>query len=1653
MNDRECGRSNVVLKIFPRTTFSCDRNALLAFFSWHVGTKHPLLANLFEAGLTPKQHLYLVREHFPDSQSLSMVRPDSIGDLVNAVSFIHSRGLVHGRIRPSNLFASSGRLKLADPLPFAAGDTQLTEEDIRFVAPEVLAGQNPSSESDYYSLGVLLYRYFSRKDPFQDIALENLRFKYMWAAPKPLSSVCLIDKSLSDAIAQLVHKNPQKRQAGYSALLRSYKSRCFSAERAPIVGRETEIAKVETFFRGHGPTGLRVAVVEGQAGVGKTRFIEELHSRSRFSSDAFIYTRCEDSKENELKAIIGGLKTVLELQAPTYRASLAQELGPLRSQIPYLFSDDKTNVSIAVTTNYPVERTLNDLVSLFHKLSRNRRLTLVIEDFHFATALTVQLVRQMCYRASETPIHLIVTKQPEFPEDVSLSSLGNELLQVFLPPLNREDSRTLVSYFEESSDRQNRIVELAAGNPYFIQGYLGCKDPLLSHHELPLSVDRLVQSKLTRLPRMSRTVCQILSVFDRPIAYSTIQEIAQIRGDLFKDSVGRLLASGLAERSTAGLAIRYPSVRNKVYARLSNSRRTRLHASAYRALEHTDTGDETLRAYHAFKGRLYECACLLYGKLARDQFEQKRYKQSAQLFKSAGRCAAHLGRSLSLQDSIKLARSYAAMGNQAVARRIYEQLLLSSEALHDPETTSYLCVLLATPEHGHAAADRIELLKRAITCLPSESTFLVTARAQLSEALLRGGDFAGAEESLALAERAMNMTPEGAVRVKKVRAYLLLSKAEFRDAAELLRTFVLTESKNRAHLNNLSFCLDQMGHLELARKIQLKAQKWACEVNYVPIQALCNGNLGAIETKLGNFECAEQCFRAAIEVMKNIRRRDRSFDLRSLQVVTADAALFYAESGRYRLAIDSIRRIDLNDDARYQSDNMFIGLAQCDIYIRLGANGIAEGILNSLATLAIFKTSFYQTEVILLRARFEKLALRSIESLQQRLRISADSETVYQQCKIELELARSFLAFGRRSEAWKEASQSYNTAARQGYKPLMATAALIRGLAAEASSQRARFLAQAFRLASEIGMPELVAESAFHIGAHQMQRGHYLTAKEYLLKSTSTTTELLEQVPLKFRARYMAKSWRKEARRLLDECVKQVELPVLALHGEMREAHQDDRLFRGLYRLTVSAGVAKDVDSFASSLVQTLDTSIRRRAVVMLKRGDRIDWHPVRVKLSQELTKRVAGLSDKARGRIYFGSEKNPTKDTVAWVPFQSERHSGGVYVSCRPIEPPLAEKELEFLTILGTVASGALDQIEARNTEPRPSTQATEFHGMVGNSKVMRQVYLHVETAARSGTTVLIEGESGTGKELVAKAIHKCSGRASGPFIAVDCGAIPETLIESELFGSQKGAFTGAVTDRPGLFEAANKGTIFLDEIGNTTPSLQAKLLRVIQEREIRRIGETRARPVDVRLIAATNCDLDKLVQEKRFRSDLLYRLKVLHITLPALRNRREDIPHLAQTLLDRLNAANKTRKHLAAGFFDGLSAYNFPGNVRELQNIVERSFFLSKSTTITGVAAGSENREAANGDDVSAWFNDLIEGRKSFWSAVQDRYKKRDISREKVTALVDLGLRSTRGSYKDLASSFHLRAKEYRRFMDFLRRSKCLLDFRPYRNSAANR
>src|SRR4029078_2998614 len=274
--------------------------------------------------------------------------------------------------------------------------------------------------------------------------------------------------------------------------------------------------------------------------------------------------------------------------------------------------------------------------------------------------------------------------------------------------------------------------------------------------------------------------------------------------------------------------------------------------------------------------------------------------------------------------------------------------------------------------------------------------------------------------------------------------------------------------------------------------------------------------------------------------------------------------------------------------------------------------------------------------------------------------------------------------------------------------------------------------------------------------------------------------------------------------------------------------------------------------------------------------------------------------------------------------------------------------KPFQFDALLHVLRS-ALEQRRLKSENAYLRSQLEDryrIHGLIGRSRVMRDLFQLLETVAATSSTVLITGETGTGKELAARAIHHKHPPRANRFVAINCSAIPETLLEAELFGHARGAFTGAIGTRQGRLEQAHKGTLFLDEVGTMSPALQAKLLRVLQEREFERVGDAHTIKIDVRVIAATHSDLGKMVAEGLFREDLFYRLNVIPVQLPALRERKEDIPLLVRHFLERFAASAVRARGSVTASQDAirqLMAYAWPGNVRQLENAVERAFALS--------------------------------------------------------------------------------------------------------------
>jgi transcriptional regulator with GAF, ATPase, and Fis domain len=376
--------------------------------------------------------------------------------------------------------------------------------------------------------------------------------------------------------------------------------------------------------------------------------------------------------------------------------------------------------------------------------------------------------------------------------------------------------------------------------------------------------------------------------------------------------------------------------------------------------------------------------------------------------------------------------------------------------------------------------------------------------------------------------------------------------------------------------------------------------------------------------------------------------------------------------------------------------------------------------------------------------------------------------------------------------------------------------------------------------------------------------------------------------------------------------------------------------------------------------------------------------------LNQVLHDHVAVLSNEVfEDETYRAADSlvSPNVRSVLAAPMEAQgKLVGVIYLDASSSGVHFDEGLLQLVLALGNIAGLAVEN--ARNLERlsgenrRLRQELSADHGMVGESQPMRAVLEFISRVAGRESTVLIWGESGTGKELVARAIHANSGRADKPFVAINCAAITETLLESELFGHEKGAFTGAVSQKKGKLEVADGGTVFLDEVGELAVPLQAKLLRVLQEREFERVGGTRPLKVDIRLIAATNRDLKEAVRAGTFRQDLFYRLNVVSLRMPALRERREDIPLLANFFAVRFGEKVKRRvAGISAKARACLLRYEWPGNVRELENAIERAVVLGSTELILpeDLPETIVEETAAEGEPVTALHEGLREAKKA--------------------------------------------------------------------------
>ncbi|HID92978.1 MAG TPA: tetratricopeptide repeat protein, partial [bacterium (Candidatus Stahlbacteria)] len=719
--------------------------------------------------------------------------------------------------------------------------------------------------------------------------------------------------------------------------------------------------------------------------------------------------------------------------------------------------------------------------------------------------------------------------------------------------------------------------------------------------------------------------------------------------------------------------------------------------------------------------------------------------------------------------------------------------------------------------------------------------------------------------------------------------------------------------------NNIGILYKNIGEWNKAIKYYNKALEIANRIGDIDGQAMLHNNLGIIYKNIGRWSEAEQCFRRSAEIWERIGDMGGvAYSLDNLGVIFQKRGEldkgeeFYGKSLRIAKVLKDDREIAV-------------------LYEHMGELYLKEGALD-----------------------------KSLNYLQKGLRVFEKLGIEQGRATVLTLLGELYLNNNEYDNALKLCESAIDIAITNNLRLEEANArrvlASVYGTIGEIEKAKENF-AKGIALLEELG-------AKYELGRILLDTGYWILDKgleeieingiKGSLSFLNRAKEIFERIGAKM-----------ELQKTLD-AISRKERVSLGL------PERPDRLV-SLYKISQIVNSLLDLDQLLTKIMDLVNVELKAERGLILLMDDRTnELNPIVARnLEKETIKDATKISNSVINRVLKGGKPIISSDVANDSRFKQSKSVvlynirslmcvpliikskiiGAIYVDSRVASHIFDEEDLRFLSAFANIAAVAIDNARLHSrlaheykTLKEQVKEGYRFEGIIGMSEKMQKVYALIDKVTKVDIPVLILGETGTGKELVARTIHYNSKRRESQFVPINCGAIPEDLLESELFGYVKGAFTEAARDKPGLFEEADQGTIFLDEIGDMSLKLQAKLLRVLENGEVRRLGDTRSRKVDVRIISASNKDLKKETQLGKFREDLYYRINVMAINLPPLRERKEDIPLLASHFLNRFAEKEKKEiKGFASGAMELLTSYDWPGNVRELKNEIERAVTLS--------------------------------------------------------------------------------------------------------------
>ena len=1531
-----------------------------------------------------------------------------------ALDYIHSRDIIHGDLKPSNImFDELGNLRLVDfglAVHLQSEKTRRSSGTLEFAAPEILKAQQLSSRSDLYSLGLVLYELLFGEPFFSGTTSDVLAFKLDLKFELPQFPESKGGAQFHDIFAQLMNNDPAARykSAGEAAkAIAGYyhsidpggvrfqpggleQSRDYF-ERASFSGRKAEYLVLQDAHKRVKEGNSAIVHIRGESGVGKSRLAEQFKYDIQMAGGDFLGAICSGDDLRPLAPII----KLLEQIFISYDSDLAQ-FGALGDEVKRLFPMRFPDITGEQDLVRGRQRLFDNLYNYIKQIGSANSLVLLIEDIQYADSQTLDFLGYMArllkidLNTTETGFLLLLSSQivPEssnweinsYTEKLTLEPADQQLWDVYI--------RNLFGDYTPPEEFSGKLYQETGGNFFFVEELLKslADDEALIRSE---GFWRLRPEKLADLP-VPRSVHEAI---DKRLArlglqYSLLVEQAAVIGTVFAPDdllsltgysteagvlLDELVTLRVFRRFNGNLGFMHNQIREVAYDRVDSGKAGLLHRRTAYYFEAIGAQPDFLATQFIAADEKPQALKYLLA-AAENAGKVFGWEQSANFYRKAldlietwpksplgAKFEALLGQSRALMyidpknAETVLLNALAEVANTSCQDRNRAMALIyqaeNSQHLGDNEKALELYNQALAIKTERADTDWPDLVGqalmgkgwtlsklgkfedagkqyfRALDYFVENPERMCRVLSYLGIVYLRQGDLDG---GLDYFNRSLDVCRLYDYKWPAMQLYgnignVYNARNDYQRALEYYGKsldLALAISDRRIEAINLLNIGNAYNYLGKPRDSLVNFEKALAIQKAIGdrgSEAITYNNLAETHITLGLYRKAYEFANLGLELA--IAIKEPRIELANRRAL-ADIYLALADYERASSEIEaSLKQAhDINDElqlawARAVKADIMVGQGKLDVAKGLAVKVLADGHddagLNGRVLIASIKAGLEAENSDNIEGKIEQLTS---------LKLPLSQKSGYHFC-YAFYLIRQKKDNISLHKAEIELKTALDLADRYG-----------------PSGDKPRFLV-------------LLAELKKMLGENN---------EKHFEKAESIASGFCAGWPEKVQKNYLAQFQSRPEREIEETAM---------------EKSTKEKGFEILFEIAKSINSILELDPLLNRVMDlTLESMNAERGFIMLAESDNHLEPMVARNIDKETIIDEDSISFstvndvlKSGKPLLLNHTPGENLDRESVIDFQitsiicaplmvNEKATGIVYIDSRATNHVFDSEDLEFLKSFCNLAAIAIenarvaDQLADRNVYLQKQVEkSSSFNNIIGRSSPMQKVFRMAESVADTDATVVITGESGTGKELLARAIHYSSQRKNLKFIPVDCGALPESLLESELFGHKKGSFTGAISDRMGLFDEANGGTIFLDEITNTSPNFQVKLLRVIQEGEFRRVGDVKSRRVNVRIIAATNKALEDEVKAGRFREDLYYRLNVVNIPLPALRERKEDIPILANYFLDIIREKMRIgKKAITNKAIDYLVNFRWPGNVRQLENVIERMVIFSKGEQI---------------------------------------------------------------------------------------------------------